>query len=131
MRVAAHPHGDQFDQGGTQAGTRAVLVYLAVEPLPGLRQGLFARGTIEVERGSARVVPLSALRVDQGRPYVLAVEDGRVVPRDVIPGARGEAVFAGGAREAAVEVTDGLADGTTVLRGTVGALRADTPVRLP
>ena len=43
----------------TQAGTRAVMVYLALEPGPGLRQGLFARGTLELERRTA--IPKSSL----------------------------------------------------------------------
>lgn len=115
---------------GTQAGTRAVLVYLALEPAPGLRHGMFAQGAIEIDRRSARVVPLSALRVDGARPYVLAAEQGRVVRREVVAGARGLASF-GGAPESAVEISTGLADGVTVLRGTVGTLRDGTPVRVP
>ncbi|HSN31567.1 MAG TPA: efflux RND transporter periplasmic adaptor subunit, partial [Ideonella sp.] len=114
----------------TQPGTRAVMAYLAVDPAPGLRQGLFARGTIDVERRSALVVPVSTVRVDQAQPYVLAVADGRTVARTVTLGARGQARF-GDASEAAVEVTSGLAAGDIVLRAAVGNLREGTRVRLP
>ncbi len=113
-----------------QTGTRSVLAYLALAPTPGLRQGLFARASVELQRRQALVVPLSALRVDQARPYVLAVENGRAQPRPVSTGLRGD-VLIDGRNEAAVEITEGLAAGTPVLRGTVGALRAGTPVKLP
>ena len=113
----------------TQAGTRSVLTYLALDPQPGLRQGLFARGTIELQRTSALAVPASAVRIDQARPYVLVVADGKAVQRAVTLGARGEALL--GARpEAAIEITSGLAAGDTVLRGGVGAIRDGTPVHL-
>lgn len=124
----------------TQAGTRAVMAYLAVTPTPGLRQGLFAQGVVELDRQPARVVPLSALRVDGARPYVLLATNGQVQRLEVTPGARGLAVF-GGAPEAAVAVTGTgtgtgtgsapLVEGATVLRGSVGSLRAGTPVKLP
>jgi hypothetical protein len=112
-----------------QAGTRAIMVYLAVEPQPALRQGLFARGTIELQRRNAVAVPVSAVHVDQSRPYVLAVDGGKVVQRPVELGARGEALFDGRV-EAAVEIVGGAADGATLLRGTAGAVRDGTPVRL-
>ncbi len=112
-----------------QAGTRAVLAYLAVEPLAGLRQGLFARGRIELQRQSALVVPASAVRYDQARPYVLVVEGGKAVRRSVSLGALGEVVLAG-VPEEGVAITDGLAEGATVLRGSVGAVREGTLLRL-
>jgi hypothetical protein len=108
-----------------QAGTRAVMVYLELDPVPGLRQGIFARATIELQRASALVIPLSALRSDQARPYVLALENGKAMPRAVSTGARGDAQIAG-VREGAVEITAGLEEGATVLRATVGALGAGT-----
>ncbi|MGE5865322.1 MAG: efflux RND transporter periplasmic adaptor subunit [Rhizobacter sp.] len=114
----------------TQPGTRSVMVYIALDAHPGLRQGLFARGTIELLRRQALAVPLSVVRVEQSRPAVLAVENGVVVQRLVTLGARGEASFAG-AREAAVELVDGLAAGTPLLRSTVGAMRPGTRVTLP
>ncbi|WP_428419773.1 efflux RND transporter periplasmic adaptor subunit [Methylibium sp.] len=115
-----------------QAGTRSVMVYLEVAPQPGLRQGLFAKGRIELARKTAPSVPAAAVRIDQARPYVLAVEDGKVVQRVVSLGLRGDASAQPGNRdEALVEVTSGLADGSTVLRGTVGAVREGTRVRLP
>ena len=77
----------------TQSGTRAVMTYLAVEPQPGLRQGLFARGAIELERKTAIVAPTSAVRTDQARPYVLAIIDGKAAQRAVTLGTRGEASF--------------------------------------
>lgn len=113
----------------TQAGTRAVMVYLALQPQLGLRQGLFARGTIELQRKSAVAVPVSAVHVDQARPYVLALDGGKVVQRPVELGVRGEALFDGRV-EAAVEIVSGAADGATLLRGTAGAVRDGTPVKL-
>jgi RND family efflux transporter MFP subunit len=115
---------------GTQGGTRAVMAYLAVTSTPGLRQGLFARGAIELDRRTTLVVPVNAVRSDQSRPYVLVAVDGRAVPRVVSTGTRGEVDFGAG-REAAIEVLSGLADGDLVLRGTVGALPAGTALRLP
>ena len=119
----------------TQAGTRSVMVYLATDPsvdaASGLRQGLFARGTIALERQSALLVPATAVRIDQARPYVLAVVDGKVAQRSVTLGARGE-ISLDGRTEAAVELLgDALAPGTTLLRGTVGQVRDGTPVKLP
>jgi RND family efflux transporter MFP subunit len=113
----------------TQAGTRAVMVYLSLQPHPGLRQGLFAKGTIELQRRSALVAPVGAVRVDQAKPYVLAVVDGKVQQKTVTVGTRGEADLGNG-REPVVELKDGGAAGTTLLRGTVGSLRDGTPVKL-
>ena len=111
-------------------GTRSVLAFLSLERTEGLRQGLFARATVEVQRRSALVVPASAVRDDQAQPYVLAVENGVAVARTVVLGARGE-VQVNGQRESAVEITRGLEAGAVVLRGTVGALRPGSRVALP
>ncbi|HMN75982.1 MAG TPA: efflux RND transporter periplasmic adaptor subunit [Burkholderiaceae bacterium] len=113
----------------TQPGTRAVLVYLELEPHPALRQGLFARGAIELERRGTLAVPQFAVRIDQPRPYVFVVADGRIAQRDVTLGARGVADF-GAQRMEAVEVKSGLAAGELLLRGNVGNLPGGTPVRL-
>jgi RND family efflux transporter MFP subunit len=113
----------------TQAGTRAVMVYLAVQPQAGLRQGLFARGTIELQRKNAIAAPVSAVHVEQARPYVLAVEAGKAAQRTVELGVRGEAPFDGRV-EAAVEIVSGAAEGATLLRGSAGAVRDGTPVKL-
>jgi RND family efflux transporter MFP subunit len=113
----------------TQAGTRAVMVYLALAPQPGLRQGLFARGSIEAQRRRSLVVPLSAVRVDQAQPYLLEVVSGKVVQRSVTLGLRGDSAF-DGRLESAVEIASGLADGATVLRGSAGTVRDGTPVKL-
>jgi RND family efflux transporter MFP subunit len=113
----------------TQSGTRAVMVYLALAPHPGLRQGLFAKGNIELQRRTALVAPVSAVRIDQAKPYVLALVDGKVAQKIVTLGARGEASLGAG-RESVVELSDGLAAGSTLLRGTVGQLREGTPVTI-
>ncbi|MCU0967778.1 MAG: efflux RND transporter periplasmic adaptor subunit [Rubrivivax sp.] len=114
----------------TQPGTRAVMVYLAVDGGPGLRQGLFARGRVDAGSRRALVVPQSALRHDAARPYVIVVEDGVARHRSVEPGERGEAVF-DAAPEPAQVLRSGLAPGALVLRGSTGALRDGTPVVLP
>ena len=112
-----------------QTGTRSVMAYLELLSTTGLRQGLFARANIELQRKSALVVPVSALRFDQARPYVLALENGRAVLHHVLTGTRGE-VLIDGRLESAVEITEGLQAGDIVLRGTVGALREGTRLKL-
>lgn len=121
---------------GTQAGTRAVMTYLQLQPAGSvaLRQGLFARGSIEIDRKTALVVPASAVRLDQAKPYVVAFQasgkgSGVAVQRPVQTGTQGDVAFAGRS-EPAVEIVSGLNEGETVLRGTVGSLRAGTPLKL-
>ena len=106
-----------------QAGSRSVLAYLAVAPVPGLRQGLFAQGMLGTGRVKSLTLPLSAVRTDKPAPYVQVVENGQVVHREVELGARGEA-----GREIMVGVK-GVAENTTVISGLVGPLRAGTVVK--
>ena len=113
----------------TQPGTRAVLVYLELDPRPGLRQGLFARGVIEAQRRQALAVPEFAVRIDQARPYVYVVANGKVVQREVTLGGRGDAQV-DGTREQAVEIRGGVAAGDVLLRGRVGNLGDGARVRL-
>jgi RND family efflux transporter MFP subunit len=111
----------------TQAGTRAVLVYLALDTYPALRQGLFASGNIELDRARALALPASAVRHDAGRPFVLVLQDDRVEQRQVTTG-RSARDAAGG--EALVEIVDGLSEGDRVLAGSVGLVRDGVRVRL-
>jgi RND family efflux transporter MFP subunit len=113
----------------TQAGTRAIPVYLALEPQSGLRQGLFAQGGIEVGKQTVLAVPVSAVRIDQALAYVVVLVDGQTRERTVVLGARGEALI-GAQRESVVEIKEGLAVGTPVLRGSVGKMRDGTLVRV-
>lgn len=104
------------------AGSRAVLVYLSLDKPQGLRQGLFAQGALALGSTRAMALPLSAIRTDKPQPYVQWVQDDRVAHQTVQLGIRGEADGT-----PMVEVT-GLAEGTPVLAGAVGALRAGTAV---
>lgn len=109
------------------AGTRAVSVYLSVEPRPALRHGLFATGEIELGRDTRLAVPASALRNDRSRPYLLAVEGERIAAREIAPGPRGRDASTG---EALVAIESGVAEGATLLAGSVGIVEEGTPVRL-
>ena len=106
-----------------QAGSRSVLVYLSIANPAGLRQGLFAQGTLGTAQRSMLAVPLSAVRTDKPVPYVQTIENGRVVQRTVELGPRGDADG-----EVMVGVK-GIADNASVIRGSVGVLRAGTVVK--
>jgi membrane fusion protein, multidrug efflux system len=112
----------------TQPGTRSVMVYLAVKPQPGLRQGLFAKGSIDLQRRAALVVPANAVRIEQAVPYVLVVADGKAAQRRVELGARGEAERGEGLREPVVEILSGVAEGTLLIAGSVGVVQEGTAV---
>jgi hypothetical protein len=107
------------------SGSRAVLAYLAVQPNAGLRQGLFAQGTLTTGSLSLPAVPLSAVRTDKPLPYVQLIQDGAVLHQTVELGARGER---DGQSLIAIK---GLAENALLLSGSVGSLRAGTRVKLP
>ena len=106
-----------------QAGSRSVLVYLAIANPSGLRQGLFAQGNLGTAQRSVLAVPLSAVRTDKPAPYVQTIEAGVVVQRSVELGLRGSSDG-----EAMVGIA-GVAENASVIRGAVGALRAGTVVK--
>jgi len=107
------------------SGSRAVLAYLAVQPNPGLRQGLFAQGTLATGTVAVLAAPLSAVRTDKPQPYVQLIQDGSVLHQTVELGERGE-------REGQTLVgVKGVAENALLLSGTVGSLRAGTRVKLP
>ena len=108
-----------------QPGSRSVIAYLELQPNPALRQGLFARGSIDLERRQALLLPLSAVRNDQAQPYALLLAGTQVAQRSLSLGQRGQA---GGVE--AVEVLQGLAEGDRVLAGSLGAMRDGASVRL-
>lgn len=105
------------------AASRAVLIYLALEPGLTLRQGLFAQGALAVGARQALAVPFDCVRNDKPKPYVQIMRAGQVVHQTVEPGMRGTA---GGVEM--VEVR-GLENGTEILRGAVGGLREGTLVQ--
>lgn len=106
-----------------QAGSRSVLAYLSLAQTTGLRQGLFAQGTLGTARSKALAIPLSAVRSDKPAPYVQLVENNAVAHRSVSLGARGEA---DGQDMVAVS---GIAEQAVVLAGSVGSLREGTLVK--
>jgi membrane fusion protein, multidrug efflux system len=96
-----------------------------VQGQPALRQGMFAKGQIELARKSALALPVTAVRTDRAKPYVLQIEAGQARLREVTLGSLGEVNG-----QAWVEIASGLPAGADVLAGSVGALRDGTAVRL-
>ena len=109
-----------------QAGSRTVMAYLAMAAHPGLRNGLFARGWIELDQRTVLVLPLSAVRTDQAQPYAIRMTDGRAEPRTLKLGTRGQA---GGVDS--VEILSGLAQGDVVLAASAGLVPAGVRLKLP
>lgn len=102
------------------AGARTVSAYLALAPHPALRQGLFARGSIELGQTTALAIPLSAVRTDQAEPYAVRVTDGRAERRVLTLGATGQPAGTNIAGGAWVEVRNGLQPGDRVLAASAG-----------
>ncbi len=105
------------------AGSRAVLAYLALESNSGLRQGLFAQGTLATGNARVLALPLNAVRTDKPQPYVQLLTNGQVSHTTVTLGARGEADG-----HTMVEVA-GIPENAEVLSGTVGPIREGTLVK--
>jgi len=105
------------------AGSRAVLAYLSIETSAGLRQGLFAQGTLATGTTRTLALPLAAVRTDKPEPYVQTISNGQVKHATVTLGARGEA---NGQTMVAIS---GIAENTEVLSGMVGPVREGTLIK--
>lgn len=106
------------------AGSRSVLAYLVLDPMPGLRQGLFVQGSVQVGTASLPAAPLSSVRTDRPQPYVQLVRDNKVVHQMVTLGERGDVdgeVMVG---------LQGLPENAVLISGSVGVLREGTLVRV-
>lgn len=107
------------------ASSRSVLVYLSIASLPGLRQGLFAQGTLDTVKENALAVPLSAVRTDKPQPYVQLIENGRIVHKTVEMGGRGEA------QGITMLALKNIASGAMITTASAGNLRENTQISLP
>jgi RND family efflux transporter MFP subunit len=114
-----------------QAGSRSVLVYLTLDKPAGLRHGLFAKGTLGLVKSQVLAVPLTSVRTDHPSPYVQVVEKvGEVTQvrhQTVEMGIRG--LEASGKDPQEWVAVKGLAVGSLVLKGQVGAMREGMVVR--
>lgn len=107
-----------------QAGSRSVVMYLALPATEGLRQGTFLQGVLGTGAVTALAVPVTAVRTDKPAPYVQVVQNNQITHLPVKTGQSGEQ-----AGERFVAVT-GLPVGTQVVRGSLGPLREGTSVKL-
>jgi membrane fusion protein, multidrug efflux system len=107
----------------TQSGSRSVLAYLRLEKTTGLRQGLFAQGTLGTGRATGLVIPLNAVRTDKPAPYAQVVDNNQVVHTPVEIVARGEI------NGEPMAMIKGLSENAVVVSGLLGPLRAGTAVR--
>ncbi|MET3132713.1 membrane fusion protein (multidrug efflux system) [Oxalobacteraceae bacterium GrIS 1.11] len=110
---------------GAEAGSRALLAYIAVGNGDGaLRGGMFAKGNITTERSQvAPLLPLAALRAQQGASVVYAIENGKVVERTVKLGLRNE-------EQGYAEVSAGLAAGASVIVTRLDGVKPGHAVKL-
>lgn len=106
-----------------QAGSRSIVVYLGLNGGQGLRQGLFAQGSLGTQTLQVLAVPVGSVRTDKPQPYVQVVQDGKVAHITVRTAERSE-----GERQSLVAVS-GLAEGAQVLAASVGAVREGVPVK--
>lgn len=110
-----------------QAGSRSVLVYLRLDSVSGLRQGLYGQGQLALGQRQVVAIPLDAVRTDKPQAYVQSIDNNKVTHHVVKTGLRGQLL---GQTDNTVWVeVSGVPPNSLVLRGTAGALREGLAVR--
>jgi RND family efflux transporter MFP subunit len=110
----------------TETGSRAMIVYVDVANPDGLlRAGMFAKGTIVTEKSAPHpLLPIGAIRQDNGRDVVYRIDNGKVVVQPVKLGLRNQDA-------GLVEALDGAAAGMTVLAVPLDGVKPGNKVKLP
>lgn len=117
---------------GTQGGTRSVPVYFAISNAdPRVRAGMFATGSLALEkRAGVLAVPYAAIRDHAGQMSVYAIEQDRLVERQVQLGVRDDNARAANGAIGMVEVTHGLSPRARIVAVNLGTLRTGAAVRV-
>jgi len=107
----------------TEPGSRAIKLFVSVPNADAsLRGGMFAQGAVTVAQAApAPVVPLSAVFEEAGQSYVFAIAEGKLVKQPVQLGVQD-------ASSGRVEVRQGLAADSVVVRVRMPGLKAGAPV---
>jgi RND family efflux transporter MFP subunit len=110
----------------TETGSRAMIVYVDVANPDGLlRAGMFAKGTVVTEKSDVHpLLPIGAVRQDNGRDVVYRIADGKVVAQPVKLGLRNQ-------DEGFVEALEGVDAGMTVLAVPLDGVKPGSKVKLP
>ena len=111
-----------------QSNSRSVLVYLRLQNAPGLRQGLYGQGQLELASRQVLALPLESVRTDKPSPYVQLIVNNKVAHQTVTTGQRGT-IAGGNPTQVWVEVK-GVADGAQVLSARTGSLREGVNLRI-
>lgn len=108
-----------------EAGSRSMLVYVRVANADSaLRGGMFAKGGITTARSqTSPLLPLAALRKENGADVVYKIDNGTVVATKVKLGLRNE-------DEGMAEVTQGLAPGERVIVVRLDGVKPGSKVRV-
>lgn len=109
----------------TEAGSRAIKVYIAVANSDGaLKGGMFAKGAITLQKSALRpLLPLAALRHENGVDLVYTVQNNLIVAQPVTLGLRND-------DENLAEVTSGLAPGAQVIVTRLDGVKPGSAVKL-
>lgn len=108
-----------------EAGSRSLLVYVQIENDGSLKGGMYAKGTIALEKSRPMpLVPILALRQENGRDVLYRVQDGKVVSAPVKLGLRNE-------DEGMVEISEGISTGSHVLITNFDNIKPGSKVKLP
>ena len=109
-----------------ESGSRAIMVYIAVDNGDGaLKSGMFAKGSITLERAAPQpLVPVTALRQQNGAPMVLRIEGRKIVAQPVTLGMRND-------DEGLVQIVSGLAAGSRVVVVRLDNVKTGSEIRLP
>jgi len=110
----------------TEAGSRAMLVYIGVDNPDGLlRAGMFAKGEVTTEKSAVRpLLPITAVRKDRDTDVVYRIDNGKIVAQPVKLGLRNQ-------DEGLVEAVEGIAAGATVLALPLDGVKPGSAVKLP
>jgi len=109
----------------TQTGSRSILVYAVLPNQDGaLKGGMFAKGSVTLSRiDSAQVLPLSAVREENGKAYVMRIANDRLESLPVRLGLRNE-------DEGTVQIVDGLDAQSRVIRANTGTYKPGALVKI-
>ena len=110
-----------------QPASRSVLIYFRVAAVPGMRQGLFAQGTVVIGRVNAPAVPLSSVRNDKPAPYIQLVRDGKIKHLPILLSQQAQQ---GSETMVMLSSVVDAPPGTPVLRVQAGPIREGTAVTL-